>query len=603
MCGIVGIVGKEHAERIIINGLERLEYRGYDSAGLFVSDNQTDHLIKSQGRIKNLEEKVTEEVNGTVGIGHTRWATHGKPSEENAHPHTSQNNRLVLVHNGVIENFEEIRQSYVADDSFYGETDTEIAVHLIAALMEKENLSTKEAFKKALTIIRGSYAFALIDKEDIDTIYVAKNKSPLLIGLGDGFNVICSDALAMLDQTNHFVEIVDGEMVTVTAEGIQIEDQKGNLVYRESYEAQLDLTDIEKGTYPYYMLKEIDEQPTVMRRLVQEYNDGADNVKLDMALVQEVAESDRIYIIACGTSYNAGLAAKQLIEQMTQIPVEVHLSSEFGYNVPLLSIKPFFIFLTQSGETADSRQVLVQVNRLGHPSLTITNVPGSTLSREAKHTLLLYAGPEIAVASTKAYTGQIAVMTLLAKGVGCYKEIPTATDFDVFHELSIAATAMETMISEKAIISQLAEDYLAKTRNAFYIGRGNDYYVSCEAALKLKEISYIQAEGFAAGELKHGTIALVEDGTPVFGIITDEITGAHTRGNLKEVESRGAHTLVIVSEELARPTDQLVLPNVHPLLTSLVSVVPTQLIAYFATLQRGYDVDKPRNLAKSVTVE
>lgn len=603
MCGIVGIVGKENAEKIIISGLERLEYRGYDSAGLFVSDKQTNHLIKAQGRIKNLEEKMTEDISGTIGIGHTRWATHGKPSENNAHPHSSQNGRLVMVHNGVIENFEEIRQNYVASNVFYGETDTEIAVHLIASLMENENISTKEAFKKALSIIQGSYAFALVDKEDPETIYVAKNKSPLLIGIGEGFNVICSDALAMLDQTNHFVEIVDGEMVTVTAETIQIEDQKGNLVYRESYEAQLDLTDIEKGTYPYYMLKEIDEQPAAIRRLIQKYTDIQGNVVLDDALVAEVSNSDRIYIVACGTSYNAGLAAKQLIEKLTQIPVEVHLSSEFGYNVPLLSQKPFFIYLTQSGETADSRQVLVQTNRLGHSSLTITNVPGSTLSREAKYTLLLHAGPEIAVASTKAYTAQIALMAVLAKGIGTAKNIQTALDFDVFHELSLAASGMETIISEKAVISQLTEDYLTGTRNAFYIGRGNDYYVSSEAALKLKEISYIQAEGFAAGELKHGTIALIEEGTPVLGIITDEITGSHTRGNLKEVESRGAKTLVIVSEDLARPNDQLILPKVHPLLTSLVSVVPTQLIAYFATLQRGYDVDKPRNLAKSVTVE
>lgn len=603
MCGIVGIVGKENAEKIIISGLERLEYRGYDSAGLFVSDKQTNHLIKAQGRIKNLEEKMTEDISGTIGIGHTRWATHGKPSENNAHPHSSQNGRLVMVHNGVIENFEEIRQNYVASNVFYGETDTEIAVHLIASLMENENLSTKEAFKKALSIIQGSYAFALIDKEDPETIYVAKNKSPLLIGIGEGFNVICSDALAMLDQTNHFVEIVDGEMVTVTAETIQIEDEKGNLVYRESYEAQLDLTDIEKGTYPYYMLKEIDEQPAAIRRLIQKYTDIQGNVVLDDALVAEVSNSDRIYIVACGTSYNAGLAAKQLIEKLTQIPVEVHLSSEFGYNVPLLSQKPFFIYLTQSGETADSRQVLVQTNRLGHSSLTITNVPGSTLSREAKYTLLLHAGPEIAVASTKAYTAQIALMAVLAKGIGTAKNIQTALDFDVFHELSLAASGMETIISEKAVISQLTEDYLTGTRNAFYIGRGNDYYVSSEAALKLKEISYIQAEGFAAGELKHGTIALIEEGTPVLGIITDEITGSHTRGNLKEVESRGAKTLVIVSEDLARPNDQMILPKVHPLLTSLVSVVPTQLIAYFATLQRGYDVDKPRNLAKSVTVE
>lgn len=600
MCGIVGIVGKSNAEQVILNGLERLEYRGYDSAGLYVADRTSGHLVKAQGRIKNLEDKVTPEVTGTIGIGHTRWATHGKPSEKNAHPHTSSNQELVLVHNGVIENFEELHQNYLNDHHFEGQTDTEIVVHLIEVL--KKDLSTKEAFKKALSLIRGSYAFALVDKNDPETIYVAKNKSPLLIGLGDGFNVICSDALAMLDQTTHFVEIEDGEMVTVTAETIEIEDLKGNLVYRESYEAQLDLTDIEKGTYPYYMLKEIDEQPAVMRRLIQEYQ-GTGEVTIDDALKDQMVASDRIYIVACGTSNHAGWAAKAILESLTQIPVEVHLSSEFGYNMPLLSAKPFFIFLSQSGETADSRQVLVKINQMNLPSLTITNVAGSTLSREADHTLLLHAGPEIAVASTKAYTAQIAVLTLLAKAIGDAKGIGAAQDFDVFHELSIVASAMETLVDEKAVISQLAEDYLSVSRNAFYIGRSNDYYVSMEAALKLKEISYIQAEGFAAGELKHGTIALIEEGTPVIGIITEEVTGSHTRGNLKEVESRGAHTLVIVSQELAKATDHIVLPSVHPLVTSLVAVIPTQLLAYFATLQRGYDVDKPRNLAKSVTVE
>lgn len=603
MCGIVGIVGKNQVERVILNGLHRLEYRGYDSAGLFVADENHNYLVKSPGRIKNLEDKVTAEVTGNIGIGHTRWATHGEPTEANAHPHTSESGQLVLVHNGVIENFEEIHQTYLSDHNFLGQTDTEIAVHLVEELKNKENLSTKEAFRKALSIIKGSYAFGLIDLADLQTIYVAKNKSPLLIGLGDGFNVICSDALAVLDQTDTFVEIEDGEMVTVTANNVVIEKQSGEVVNRDSFKTQVDITDIEKGTYPFYMLKEIDEQPTVMRRLIQEYQGDNHQVNIDPALVEEFAQSDRIYIVACGTSNNAGWSAKALIEKLTNIPVEVHLSSEFAYDMPLLSAKPFFIYLSQSGETADSRQVLVTTNKLGYPALTITNVAGSTLSREAKHTLLLYAGPEIAVASTKAYTGQIAVMSILAKAVGEYKQIQAAKEFDVFHELSIVASAMDSLINDKQHIKELADEFLATTRNAFYIGRSNDYYVSVEAALKLKEISYVQAEGFAAGELKHGTIALIEEGTPVMAIITEEVTGSHTRGNIKEVESRGAKTLVIVTEKLAKPSDQIVLPTVHPLLSSLVSVVPTQLLAYNATIQRGYDVDKPRNLAKSVTVE
>ena len=602
MCGIVGIVGNEQATSILVNGLEKLEYRGYDSAGIFVADEKEDFLIKSQGRIKELAEKIGSGVHGSIGIGHTRWATHGEPSEENAHPHTSQSKRFVLVHNGVIENYDELKEKYLTDDTFYGETDTEIAVHLVE-YFANQGLSTKVAFRKALKEIHGSYAFGLIDKKDRETIFVGKNKSPLLIGLGDGFNVVCSDAMAMLEQTNQFVEINDGEMVIVTSDHVEIEDVAGNEVQRAPYEAKIDLSDMEKGTYPYYMLKEIDEQPATMRRIISEYTDETGTVVIEDELLQSLLNSDRIYIVACGTSNNAGWASKQIIEGLANIPVEIHLSSEFGYNMPLLSEKPFFIYLTQSGETADSRQVLVKTNELGHPSLTVTNVAGSTLSREASYTMLLHAGPEIAVASTKAYTAQIAALTVLAKAVGEAKGVSAAKEFDLTKELGIAANAMDVMIAEKAMIEEIAEEYLATTRNAFYIGRSEDYYVSMEVALKLKEISYIQAEGFAAGELKHGTIALVEEGTPVIGIITEAVTAPHTRGNLREVESRGAHTLVIASEELSKDGDQIILPIVHQFLRPLVSVIPGQLIAYYATLLRGYDVDKPRNLAKSVTVE
>jgi glucosamine--fructose-6-phosphate aminotransferase (isomerizing) len=603
MCGIVGIVGKDNATEILIQGLDKLEYRGYDSAGIYVSNQQKEHhLVKSVGRIAELKEKLTPEVNGTIGIGHTRWATHGRPTESNAHPHVSSEGRFVLVHNGVIENFEELKQKYLTSVSLKGDTDTEIIVCLIEHFA-KTGLSTKAAFKAALKEIEGSYAFALVDNKDPETIYAAKNKSPLLIGKGHGFNVICSDAMAMLQETNRFVEILDGEMVVLTADEIVIENPAGEIIVRDAYEAQLDLNDIEKGTYPYYMLKEIDEQPVVMRKIIQEYTDENGTTTVISALLDKIAASDRLYIVACGTSYHAGLIGKSLLETIAGIPVEVHLSSEFGYNMPILSAKPFFIFLSQSGETADSRQVLVKINQMGHPSLTLTNVAGSTLSREADETLLLHAGPEIAVASTKAYTAQVAVLAVLAKALGDKQKRDVAINFDIAHELSVVASAMETLIDEKQKIQQLVEDYLTYSRNAFYIGRGMDYFVSMEAALKLKEISYIQAEGFAAGELKHGTIALIEEGTPVIGIISDQNTAAHTRGNIKEVESRGARVIVISLASLASDQDQLVVPDVHPLLSALVSIVPAQLLAYFATLQRGYDVDKPRNLAKSVTVE
>ena len=603
MCGIVGVVGNRNATDILMQGLEKLEYRGYDSAGIFVTTGKTSSLIKSVGRIADLHAKIGIDVAGTTGIGHTRWATHGKPSENNAHPHTSQTGRFVLVHNGVIENYFDIKNTYLASHDFKGQTDTEIAVHLIGKFAEEEGLSLLEAFKKALHIIRGSYAFALVDSEDADVIYVAKNKSPLLVGLGEGYNMVCSDAMAMIRETNQFMEIHDQELVIVRKDSVEVQDYDGHTLERESYTAELDLSDIGKGTYPYYMLKEIDEQPTVMRKLISAYTDDKGQVSVDADIVKAVQEADRLYILAAGTSYHAGYASKRMLEELTDTPVELGIASEWGYAMPLLSKKPLFIFISQSGETADSRQVLVKANQMGIPSLTVTNVPGSTLSREANHTMLLHAGPEIAVASTKAYTAQIATLAFLAKAVGDANASEKAAAFDLVHELSLVAQSIESTLSEKELIDNKVRGLLETTRNAFYIGRGQDYYVAMEASLKLKEISYIQCEGFAAGELKHGTISLIEDGTPVLALLSDEVLASHTRGNISEVVARGAKVLTIAEENVAKEGDDIVLNQVHPYLSPISMVVPTQLIAYFATLHRGLDVDKPRNLAKSVTVE
>ena len=603
MCGIVGVVGNRNATDILMQGLEKLEYRGYDSAGIFVTTGKTSSLIKSVGRIADLHAKIGIDVAGTTGIGHTRWATHGKPSENNAHPHTSQTGRFVLVHNGVIENYLDIKNTYLAGHDFNGQTDTEIAVHLIGKFAEEEGLSLLEAFKKALHIIRGSYAFALVDSEDADVIYVAKNKSPLLVGLGEGYNMVCSDAMAMIRETSQFMEIHDQELVIVRKDSVEVQDYDGNILERESYTAELDLSDIGKGTYPYYMLKEIDEQPTVMRKLISAYTDDKGQVSVDADIVKAVQEADRLYILAAGTSYHAGYASKRMLEELTDTPVELGIASEWGYAMPLLSKKPLFIFISQSGETADSRQVLVKANQMGIPSLTVTNVPGSTLSREANHTMLLHAGPEIAVASTKAYTAQIATLAFLAKAVGDANASEKAAAFDLVHELSLVAQSIESTLSEKELIDNKVRGLLETTRNAFYIGRGQDYYVAMEASLKLKEISYIQCEGFAAGELKHGTISLIEDGTPVLALLSDEVLASHTRGNISEVVARGAKVLTIAEENVAKEGDDIVLNQVHPYLSPISMVVPTQLIAYFATLHRGLDVDKPRNLAKSVTVE
>lgn len=602
MCGIVGYIGNRDAKEILLRGLETLEYRGYDSAGIYLMDRSDEgHLYKEKGRIAALREKVGEGVPSTIGIGHTRWATHGIPSVENAHPHQSNSGRYTIVHNGVIENYSEVRDAYLADLSLHSDTDTEVIVQLIAWFAESEGLSTIDAFKKAVVALKGSYALALMDNENPEVVYAAKNKSPLLVGKGKEFNVLCSDAMAMIKETNQFIELMDGEVVTITKDAIKIETLAGEVIDRESYTAELDYNDLDKGTYPYYMAKEIDEQPGVIRKIVQNYQNDDGKLTIKQEIVAEMLKSDRIYIIACGTSYNAGWVGKQLIEKLAGIPTEVHLSSEFGYNMPLLTEKPFFIFLSQSGETADSRQVLVKIKELGYPSLTLTNVAGSTLSREAKFTLLLYAGPEIAVASTKAYTAQIAVLSILADVIG--KQRNFVSDIDIVHELGIAANGIESIIDDKEYFEQLSASYLSISRNAFYIGRGIDYYVVMEAALKLKEISYVQTEGFASGELKHGTIALIEEDTPVISIITDENTAGHTRSNAHETIARGAHSMILAMDGLDQPGDQFVLPKVHHLLTPLVSVVPTQLIAYYTSLHRGNDVDKPRNLAKSVTVE
>ena len=603
MCGIVGVVGNTNATDILIQGLEKLEYRGYDSAGIFVLGGAENHLVKAVGRIAELSAKTTG-VEGITGIGHTRWATHGKPTEENAHPHRSETGRFVLVHNGVIENYLEIKEKYLAGHHFKGQTDTEITVHLIGKFVEEDGLSVLEAFKKALHIIRGSYAFALVDSEDADVIYVAKNKSPLLIGLGEGYNMVCSDAMAMIRETSQFMEIHDQELVIVRKDSVEVQDYDGHTLERESYTAELDLSDIGKGTYPYYMLKEIDEQPTVMRKLINTYSDENQQMVVDPEIVKAVQEADRIYIIAAGTSYNAGYASKTMLEELTDTPVELGIASEWGYAMPLLSKKPMFILLSQSGETADSRQVLVKANEMGIPSLTVTNVPGSTLSREATYTMLLHAGPEIAVASTKAYTGQVATLAFLAKAVGEANGNEKAKKFDLVRELSIVAQSIESTLSEKELIEEKVRGLLETTRNAFYIGRGQDYYVVMEASLKLKEISYIQCEGFAAGELKHGTISLIEDGTPVIALISDNPTVAsHTRGNVSEVVARGANVLTIVEEGIEKEGDDIIVNKVHPYLSSISMVIPTQLIAYYASLHRGLDVDKPRNLAKAVTVE
>ncbi|TDN13265.1 glutamine--fructose-6-phosphate transaminase (isomerizing) [Lactobacillus crispatus] len=603
MCGIVGVVGKP-ARDIILNGLTNLEYRGYDSAGIYLNDlNGNEYLTKAVGRISNLKEKLTPDEQGLVGIGHTRWATHGKPTVDNAHPHFDETKRFYLVHNGVIENYTELKEKYLQGVKFHSDTDTEVVVQLIGKIARDKNLDAFSAFKEALKLVKGSYAFLLVDNTEPDHVFIAKNKSPMMLGIGDGFNIIASDAISVLDQTKTFVDLQDGDVGDITKDSYTIETVDGKKVDREPHVLNIDPNAASKGTYEFYMLKEIDEQPGVMRHMSQNYLDENGEPKVDQDIIDAISKADRLYIFAAGTSYHAGLVGKTIFEHYTGIPTEVGYASEAGYHFPMMSKHPFFIFLTQSGETADSRVVLKEANTRGIPSLTMTNVEGSTLSREANYTMLLGAGPEIAVASTKAYTAQVALQAILAKALGEKLGNQDAKDWDLQHDLAIAAEGIQQIVDGKEKLKELADQYIVKSRNAFYIGRGIDHAVALEGALKLKEVSYIQTEGFAAAELKHGTISLIEDGTPVIALINDPVTADLTRGNIQEVASRGASVITIVGKEFANSDDTIVLPEINYYMSALLTVVPTQLLAYYASKDKGLDVDKPRNLAKSVTVE
>ncbi|WEV37594.1 glutamine--fructose-6-phosphate transaminase (isomerizing) [Lactobacillus sp. ESL0677] len=603
MCGIVGVVGKS-ARDIVLSGLTKLEYRGYDSAGIYLNDLQgKEYLTKAVGRIQNLKEQMTSDEQGLVGIGHTRWATHGKPTTSNAHPQYDETERFYLVHNGVIENYQELKTKYLANVEFKSNTDTEVVVQLISKIAREQEVDPFTALKSALKLIKGSYAILLVDNTNPSHIYVAKNKSPLMLGLGAGFNVIASDALSVLDQTKTFVDLHDGEVADITKDNYVLETIAGTPVTRQSRTLNIDPNAASKGTYEFYMLKEISEQPGVLRHLMQYYLDESGEPKVPAEIITALAQADKFYIFAAGTSYHAGLVGKALLEKYTGVPTEVGFASEAGYHFPMMSQHPVLIFLSQSGETADSRVVLQEAIKRQLPSLTLTNVPGSTLAREATYAMSLEAGPEIAVASTKAYIAQVALQAILAKAIGEKNEQQVARDWDLKTDLSLTAEGIEEVLSDEKKIKHLTDKLIVPSRNAFYIGRGIDYPVALEAALKLKEVSYIQTEGFAAAELKHGTISLIEKGTPVIALINDPVTADLMRGNIQEVIARGASVITVANKELAQASDDLILPEVNYYLSPLITVVVAQLIAYYASRDKGLDVDKPRNLAKSVTVE
>ncbi|KGH72262.1 glutamine--fructose-6-phosphate transaminase (isomerizing) [Oenococcus oeni] len=601
MCGIVGYTGINNALPFLLDGLEKLEYRGYDSAGVYIhTDDDRDVLVKEKGRVKDLEKKVEEfDMRGKSGIAHTRWATHGQPSIENAHPHVSADGRYYLVHNGVIENYKQLKADYLDGVEFKSQTDTEVAVQLVGKFAS-QGLDTLTAFRKMINLLddNSSYAFLLMDTKSPDLLYAAKSKSPLLIGISETGNVVSSDALAVLDLTKDFIELHDSEIAVISKNDVQLYNSKGNSYTRNSFHLDIDPTAADKGTYPFFMLKEIDEQAIVARTLIKNYFiNGFPHI--DEKIIHAIKDSDHIYIIAAGTSYNAGLIGRRFFEKWAGIPTETYVSSEFAYDQPIISKKPFFIFISQSGETADSIQVLDFIKAAGYPTLTIANVLNSTLTREADFSLPLLAGPEIAVASTKAYTSQIIAQIILAAAIAGGHE-------DLQKELSKLAVDIQSVIDGKEKIKQLADKYLVNADRAFYIGRGADADVTLEAALKLKEISYTLAEGFAAGELKHGTISLIEQGTPVIGLISQSKTAGLTRSNLEETMARGAKVITIATKNLATSEDDIVLPELageNEMFGPILEAIPIQLLAYYTSFGRELDVDHPRNLAKSVTVQ
>ncbi|MDN6968659.1 glutamine--fructose-6-phosphate transaminase (isomerizing) [Oenococcus sp. UCMA 17063] len=601
MCGIVGYTGINNALPFLLDGLEKLEYRGYDSAGVYIhTDDDRDVLVKEKGRVKDLEKKVEEfDMRGKSGIAHTRWATHGQPSIENAHPHVSADGRYYLVHNGVIENYKQLKADYLDGVEFKSQTDTEVAVQLVGKFAS-QGLDTLTAFRKMINLLddNSSYAFLLMDTKSPDLLYAAKSKSPLLIGISETGNVVASDALAVLDLTKDFIELHDSEIAVISKNDVQLYNSRGDSYTRNSFHLDIDPTAADKGTYPFFMLKEIDEQAIVARTLIGNYFvNGFPHI--DEKIIHAIKNSDHIYIIAAGTSYNAGLIGRRFFEKWAGIPTETYVSSEFAYDQPIISKKPFFIFISQSGETADSIQVLDFIEAAGYPTLTIANVLNSTLTREADFSLPLLAGPEIAVASTKAYTSQIIAQIILAAAIaGGHK--------DLQKELSKLAVDIQSVIDGKEKIKQLADKYLVNADRAFYIGRGADADVTLEAALKLKEISYTLAEGFAAGELKHGTISLIEQGTPVIGLISQSKTAGLTRSNLEETMARGAKVITIATKNLATGEDDIVLPELtgeNEMFGPILEAIPIQLLAYYTSFGRKLDVDHPRNLAKSVTVQ
>ena len=592
MCGIVGAVGFISPKEYVFKGLKMLDYRGYDSAGVAYFDNGI-QIYKDVGSVEHLLSIAPEKIDSNIMIGHTRWATHGAPTKLNTHPHLSFHGKICLVHNGVIENFKELR-NFLRNEgySFYGETDTEIIANLLEFYYIQKG-DIVESIKTIMTLVKGSYAFTFFTSDDANTLYVIKKASPLVVGLGDGFNLVASDASPMIEYTNKFIELDDLEFGIVRKDKIAIFDKNGERVMKDTISKDVELISHDLKGYPHYMIKEIEEIPQTVKRLISTYYKNG-KYQFDPRLIKDLDESDHIIFIACGTSYHAGLVGGRYFEKYDK-SASRFIASEWAFHPTYPGKKPFIIMISQSGETADLIHCLKIIKEHNLKNLIITNTGGSTLDRNSMYSLLLYSGIEVSVASTKAYVAQVTLLAMLAAALGKdTKLIDDLTDsLDVIYDIQD---------HYKPLIMKVADEIKDK-KNLFYLGRSFDYFLSLEASLKLKEISYIHSEAIPGGELKHGPIALIEKGIPVIVFITDPDTAPSMRGNIEEVKSRGAKVYTIATKSLSRPEDTIMVEDYAYYLSSVAVSSIAFYLAYYVALAKGLNVDKPRNLAKSVTVE
>lgn len=608
MCGIVGYIGKDRASQIILSGLEKLEYRGYDSSGISLCTGNEIETSKFTGRLKNLITHLeANPVKSDVGIGHTRWATHGAPSERNSHPHMNKEATISVVHNGIIENYQDLKADLINKGYFFvSETDTEVIAHLIDYCYRGDLL---KAVFEAVNQLKGAFALGIISSNEPNKLVAVRKESPLIVGLGKDENYIASDIPAILEYTRDVIFIENGEIVELTKDKVNLFDFSGNAVNRETFHVDWDIESASKGGYDHFMLKEIYEQPeaisaTIKRRLDDKGIIKLDDIKLDKAALDKIT---KVYIVACGTAYHAGKVGKYAIEKLAKIPVETDIASEFRYSDPFVDENTLLILVSQSGETADTLAALREAKKKGARIMSITNVVGSSVSRESDDVLYTWAGPEVAVASTKAYTTQLIAFYMIALDMALKKGTVTEEQYhNYINEILALPEKVQEIMSyferEKGIAEKIVD-----ASSLFYLGRGLDYQTALEGALKLKEISYIYTEAFAAGELKHGTIALIEEGTPVIAIATQENLIEKMVSNIREVKARGAVVYSITTEgqkDIQEVSDYtLFIPKTLDILQPILSVVPCQAIAYYTSVYKGNDVDKPRNLAKSVTVE